>query len=255
MCLAVVWLGIVENTALEASGLTLGSIICPFAKPLRPACLVVVWLGTAEKCTGFRGFLWAGWWVGKRWLSFIPRAVLSLGRGHNLPKRWLSFHSKSCAFIRSRPHYLQNTVVSDVSWFLTPTRKLPRGRYLKKKKFQGTKTELISILKNAPFTGANAKPWPLGFFGAALKLQWPSASLSLRDIVSSFRSTVFSNSMPVSGKMHQFQPVFGASADDSFGLSLPLPAPWLYGTGQQTFKKKYPAIAQWIRVLLRLLQV
>jgi hypothetical protein len=26
-----------------------------------------------------------------------------------------------------------------------------------KKKFQGTKTELISILKNARFTGANAK--------------------------------------------------------------------------------------------------
>ena len=111
--------------------------------------------------TGFRGFLWVGsscweevtlfhckscafirskprqcqthWFqrffcalghhVGKRWLSFIARAVLSLGRSHAIAKHtgfrgflWVGsscweevalFHCKSCAFSRSKPHYCQ----------------------------------------------------------------------------------------------------------------------------------------------------
>ena len=61
--------------------------------------------------------------VGKRWLSFIARAVLSLGRTRTIAKHtgfrgflcvgsscWEEvalFHCKSCAFIRSKPHYCQ----------------------------------------------------------------------------------------------------------------------------------------------------
>ena len=113
------------------------------------------------KHTGFRGFLWVGsscweevtlfhckncafirskprycqthWFqrffcglahhVGKRWPSFIARAVLSVGRSRTIAKHtgfrgffvgWLImleevtlFHCKSCAFIRSKPRYCQ----------------------------------------------------------------------------------------------------------------------------------------------------
>ena len=113
------------------------------------------------KHTGFRGFLWVGssrweevtlfhckscafirskprycqthWFqmffcglahhVGKRWLSFIARAVLSVGRSRTIAKHtgfrgflWVGsscweevtlFHCKSCAFIRSKPRYCQ----------------------------------------------------------------------------------------------------------------------------------------------------
>jgi len=52
-----------------------------------------------------------------------------------------------------------------------------------------------------------------------------------------------------------FNPFLGRAPTIPLGFPLPLPASWLYGTGQKTFKKKNPAIAQWIRVLLRLLQV
>ena len=61
--------------------------------------------------------------VGKRWLSFIERAVLSLGRSRAIAKHtgfrgflWVGsscweevtlFHCKSCAFIRSKPRYCQ----------------------------------------------------------------------------------------------------------------------------------------------------
>ena len=61
--------------------------------------------------------------VGKRWLSFIARAVLSLGRSRAIAKHtgfrgflWVGsscweevtlFHCKSCAFIRSKPRYCQ----------------------------------------------------------------------------------------------------------------------------------------------------
>ena len=116
---------------------------------------------TIAKHTGFRGFLWVGsscweevtlfhckscafirskphycqthWFqrffcglahhVGKRWLSFIARAVLSLGRSRTIAKHtgfrsflWVGssfweevalFHCKSCAFSRSKPHYCQ----------------------------------------------------------------------------------------------------------------------------------------------------
>ena len=69
--------------------------------------------------TGFRGFLWVGSSCWKRWLSFIARAVLSLGRSRANAKHtgfrgflWVGsscweevtlFHCKSCAFIRSKP--------------------------------------------------------------------------------------------------------------------------------------------------------
>ena len=113
------------------------------------------------KHTGFRGFLWVGsscweevtlfhckncafirskprycqthWFqrffcglahhVGKRWPSFIERAVLSVGRSRTIAKHtgfrgflWVGsscweevtlFHCKSCAFIRSKPRYCQ----------------------------------------------------------------------------------------------------------------------------------------------------
>ena len=61
--------------------------------------------------------------AGKRWLSFIARAVLSLGRSRASAKHtgfrgflWVGsscweevtlFHCKSCAFIRSKPRYCQ----------------------------------------------------------------------------------------------------------------------------------------------------
>ena len=61
--------------------------------------------------------------VGKRWLSFIERAVLSLGRSHTIAKHtgfrgflWVDsscweevtlFHCKRCAFSRSKPRYCQ----------------------------------------------------------------------------------------------------------------------------------------------------
>ena len=61
--------------------------------------------------------------VGKRWLSFIARALLSLGRSRALAKHtcfrrflWVGsscwkevtlFHCKSFAFIRSKPRYCQ----------------------------------------------------------------------------------------------------------------------------------------------------
>ena len=61
--------------------------------------------------------------VGKRWLSFIARAVLSLGRSRAIAKHtgfkcflWVGsscweevtlFHCKSCAFSRSKPRYRQ----------------------------------------------------------------------------------------------------------------------------------------------------
>ena len=61
--------------------------------------------------------------VGKRWLSFIARTVLSLGWSRAIAKhtgfRWFLwvgsscweevalFHCKSCAFSRSKPHYCQ----------------------------------------------------------------------------------------------------------------------------------------------------
>ena len=61
--------------------------------------------------------------VGKRWLSFIARAVLSLGRSRAIAKHtgfrsflWVGsscweevafFHCKSCAFSRLKPHYCQ----------------------------------------------------------------------------------------------------------------------------------------------------
>ena len=200
-------------------------------------CLVLVWLGTAENTTGFRGFLWAGWWVGKRWLSFISRAVLSLGRGHNLPKRWLSFRSKSCAFIRSRPHYLPNTVVSDVSWFLTPTRKLPEVGILKKK-FQGTRTEMISILKNVRFTGANAKPWPWAFLGLPWSFNglppvflWKTSFLPSEALFSAIPRLSLAGCT-------SFNPFLGRAPKILLGFPLPLPASWLYGCGQKPVKKK-----------------
>ena len=115
---------------------------------------------TIAKHTGFRSFLWVGssCWeevalchckscafsieaallpntlvsevfcglahhVGKRWLSFIAIAVLSLGRSHAIAKHtgfrgflWVGsscweavslFHCKSCAFSRLKPHYCQ----------------------------------------------------------------------------------------------------------------------------------------------------
>ena len=61
--------------------------------------------------------------VGKRWPSFIERAVLSVGRSRTIAKHtgfrgflWVGsscweevtlFHCKSCAFIRSKPRYCQ----------------------------------------------------------------------------------------------------------------------------------------------------
>ena len=61
--------------------------------------------------------------VGKRWLSFIARTMLSLGRSRTIAKHtafrgflWVGsscweevtlFHCKSCAFIRSKPRYCQ----------------------------------------------------------------------------------------------------------------------------------------------------
>ena len=61
--------------------------------------------------------------VGKRWLSFIARTVLSLGWSRTIAKHtgfrgflWVGsscweevalFHCKSCAFSRSKPHYCQ----------------------------------------------------------------------------------------------------------------------------------------------------
>ena len=61
--------------------------------------------------------------VGKRWLSFIARTVLSLGRSRTIAKHtgfrgclWVGswcweevalFHCKSCALSRSKPHYCQ----------------------------------------------------------------------------------------------------------------------------------------------------
>ena len=61
--------------------------------------------------------------VGKRWLSFIARTVLSLGRSRTIAKHtgfrgfsWVGsscweevalFHCKSCAFSRSKPRYCQ----------------------------------------------------------------------------------------------------------------------------------------------------
>ena len=65
--------------------------------------------------------------VGKRWLSFNARAVLSVGRSRTIAKHtgfrgflWVGsscweevtlFHCKSCAFNRSKPHYC------DTQWF------------------------------------------------------------------------------------------------------------------------------------------
>ena len=113
---------------------------------------------TIAKHTGFRSFLWVGsssweevalfhfkscafirskprncqthWFqmffcglthhLGKRWLPFIARAVLSVGRSRTIAKHtgfsWVAsssweevapFHCKSCAFIRSKPRYCQ----------------------------------------------------------------------------------------------------------------------------------------------------
>ena len=61
--------------------------------------------------------------VGKRWLSFIARAVLSVRRSRTIAKHtgfrgflWVGsscweevtlFHCKNCAFIRLKPHYCQ----------------------------------------------------------------------------------------------------------------------------------------------------
>jgi hypothetical protein len=52
-----------------------------------------------------------------------------------------------------------------------------------------------------------------------------------------------------------FNPFLGRAPKILLGFPLPLPASWLYGSGQKPVKKKNPAIAQWIRLWLGLLEV
>ena len=97
--------GHLEGTLYQCKG-------CSFSRSKPHYCQVVsdVFCGLAHN-------------VGKRWLSFIARAVLSARRSRTIAKHtgfrgflWVGsscweevtlFHCKSCAFIRSKPRYCQ----------------------------------------------------------------------------------------------------------------------------------------------------
>ena len=91
----------------EAIGLTPSQHHVSLAKPLKLVCLVFVWLGSVENTTP-NAFETSGSGISVAWncwkhhwfQRFLVGWLMSWGRV-------TLFHFKSCAFIRSKPHYCQ----------------------------------------------------------------------------------------------------------------------------------------------------
>ena len=86
VCLVLVWLWTVDNTAFWRNWSYPSQHHVSLAKPLKPVCLVSVWLGTTENSTGFRGFLWAGWWCWEKVTLLFNYSLLFLLVCHVSPR-------------------------------------------------------------------------------------------------------------------------------------------------------------------------
>ena len=107
VCLVLMWLGNVDNTAFWSNWSYPSQHHVSLAKRLKLVCLVLVWLGSVENTTpnAFEtsvsgiSVAWNCWkhhWFQRflvGWLMSWEEVTL--------------FHFKSCAFIRSKPHYCQ----------------------------------------------------------------------------------------------------------------------------------------------------
>ena len=187
------WLGNVDNTAFWSNWSYPSQHHVSRAKRLKLVCLVLVWLGSVENTT----------------LNAFETSVSGISVAWNCWKHhwfqrflvgWLMsweevtlFHFKSCAFIRSKPHYCQRGdslfipraalslgrghTTCQTQWFrmfldfFTPTRKLPRGRYLKKS-FRAPKRRWFQYLKMLLLQGPTPNPDPGLFWGC------PEASMA-----------------------------------------------------------------------------
>ena len=91
----------------EAIGLTPSQHHVSLAKPLKLVCLVLVWLGSVENTTP-NAFETSGSGISVAWNCWKHHWFQRFLVGWLMSWEEVTlFHSKSCAFIRSKPHYCQ----------------------------------------------------------------------------------------------------------------------------------------------------